>query len=264
MGIRVIDRLAIIGDGLIGRSVQMAWRRRHPDAEVVALDRDDDLAPLASAGAVVLAAPVDAILAILPRLPALTSHAHFVTDTGSTKHAIVELAFEVGLSRFVAGHPMAGGTSTGPAAARADLFDDRTWFLLTGHARAAAREAAAAFVADLGARVVALEDDGHAHDRLVAAISHLPQVVATALRARVGETVGAEGLRHAGAGLRDSTRLSASQASMWAPILRTNARVLSPMLRALSADLERIAEDLDDRTAIERLFSRAHRFPVDP
>jgi prephenate dehydrogenase len=260
---RLIERLAIVGDGLIGRSVQLAWRRRHPGADVVALDRGDDLAPLATASAIVLAMPVDAILDRLPGLPALAPRAHFITDTGSTKQAIVEAAVDAGLSRFVAGHPMAGGTSTGPGEARAELFDGRPWFLLSGHAPAAAREAAAGFVSELGATVIWLEDDGRAHDRLVAAISHLPQVVATALRARVGETVGAEGLRYAGSGLRDTTRLAASQASVWAPILATNAAV-APLLRALAEDLERLSHDLGDREVIERLFARAHRFTFDP
>jgi prephenate dehydrogenase len=259
---RLIGRLAIVGDGLIGRSVQLAWRRRHRDAEVLAFDRGDDLTPLASATAVVLAAPVDAILALLPRLPALAPDARFITDTGSTKRLIVEAA--AGLSRFVPGHPMAGGTSTGPDDARADLFDRRTWFLLPGHAEAPARMAAAAFVAALGAHVVELDDDGREHDRLVAVISHLPQVVATALRARVGETVGVEALRHAGAGLKETTRRAAGHASTWAPILATNATALAPLLRALADDLTRVSRELDDRDAIEQLFARAHRFPADP
>jgi prephenate dehydrogenase len=260
----VIERLVIVGDGLIGRSVQLAWRRRYPAAEVTAVERDHDLAPLAAADAVVLAAPVDAILAILPRLPALTSSARFITDTGSTKHAIVLAAAEAGVQRFVPGHPMAGGTSTGPAEARADLFDGCPWFLLSGRAPADARDAARAFVEALGGEAVLLDDLGEDHDRLMAAISHLPQVVATALRARVGEAVGANGLRYGGGGLRDTTRLAASQASVWAPILASNARALAPLLRALADDLERASHALEDRAAIDRLFARAHRFTFDP
>jgi prephenate dehydrogenase len=260
----VVERLAVVGDGLIGRSVQLAWRRRHPGAAVVGLDRGDDLSPLAAADAIVLAAPVDAIVSLLPQVAALAAGARFVTDTGSTKQAIVEAAAAAGLARFVPGHPMAGGTRSGPDAARADLFDGRTWFLLTGHAPAEAREAAAAFVAALGAQVVPLEDDGRAHDALVAAISHLPQVVATALLARVGQTVGDDGLRHSGAGLRDTTRLAASHAAMWAPILAANAAALAPLLRALAGDLDRIAGELGDRAAVERLFAAAHRFTFDP
>jgi prephenate dehydrogenase len=259
----VIERLVIVGDGLIGRSVQLAWVRRHPGASVVALDRGDDLAAIRTADAVVLAAPVDAIVAMLGQVAPLVPQARFVTDTGSTKRAIVAAAADAGLTQFVPGHPMAGGTSTGPDGARADLFDRRPWFLLAGRASPAAQEAARAFVGDLGAEIVALDDDGAEHDRLLAAISHLPQVVATALRARVGESVGSDGLRYAGAGLRDTTRLAASQASVWAPILASNAAALAPLLRALASDLEQAASHLEDRAATERLFARAHRFTFD-
>lgn len=260
----MIEKLAIVGDGLIGRSVQLAWRRRHPDALVVAVDRSDDLSAIEPADAVVLAAPVDSILAMLPQIARLASRARFVTDTGSTKQAILAAAAAAGLTRFVGGHPMAGGTGTGPANARADLFDRRPWFLLFGQTPADARESAAAFVRDLGAEPIVLDDDGGEHDRLVAAISHLPQVMATALRALVGETVGVDGLRFAGAGLRDTTRLAASDASVWGPILATNAAAVAPLLRALARDLDTAADTLDDRTAIDRLFARAHRFTFDP
>lgn len=259
----MIDRLAIVGDGLIGRSVQLAWLRRHPGASVLALDRGEDLAAIQSADAVVLAAPVDAIVTMLPHVAARATRARFVTDTGSTKRAIVAAAADAGIEQFVAGHPMAGGTSTGPESAQADLFDGRPWFLLQGQAPADARESARMFVTDLGAEPVLLDDAGDEHDRLVAAISHLPQVVATALRARVGETVGVDGLRFAGAGLRDTTRLAASQASVWAPILATNAAALAPLIRALARDLEATAQALDERGAIDRLFARAHRFTFD-
>lgn len=259
----MIERLVIVGDGLIGRSVQLAWFRRHPGASVSAIDRGDDLTPIRSADAVVLAAPVDAIVTMLPQVARLASGARFVTDTGSTKRIVVAAAAEAGFTRFVAGHPMAGGTTTGPGAARADLFDRRPWFLVSGVASDEAQQAAGVFVRELGAEPVSLEDDGAAHDRLVAAISHLPQVVATALRARVGESVGPDGLRFSGAGLRDTTRLAASQASVWAPILASNAAALAPLLRALAGDLQQAAAALEDRTAIEQLFARAHQFTFD-
>lgn len=258
------ERLAIVGDGLIGRSVRLAYQRRVPGAVVVSFDREDDLAGLADATTVVLAAPVDAILRLIPRLATLAPGATLITDTGSTKHAIAIAAREAGLARFVPGHPMAGGTSSGPGAARADLFDGRTWFLMTGSAAPTAVGRARALVSTLGGVPVEMADDGAAHDRLVAAISHLPQVVATSLLARVGETVGEDGLRHAGAGLRDTTRLAASQASMWAPILETNAAAIAPLLRALARDLEAAADGLTERAHVEALFSRARRFTFDP
>jgi prephenate dehydrogenase len=258
------ERVAIVGDGLIGRSIRLACLRRDPSAAIISLDRGDSLEALATATIVVLAAPVDAILAVLPSLPAAAPAARLVTDTGSTKRQIVDAARAARLTQFVAGHPMAGGTTTGPAQARDSLFDGRSWFLLTAGALPDAVAQATRFVSDLGAVPVPLDDDGEAHDRLVAAISHLPQLVASTLLARVGETVGPDGLRRAGAGLRDTTRLAASQASVWAPILGTNAAAIAPLLRALARDLDAVADGLADRREVERLFERAHRFSFDP
>jgi prephenate dehydrogenase len=259
----VTDRLAVVGDGLIGRSVRLAWQRRYPSAPVVSLDRGDDLSAIAGAAIVVLAAPVDAILGLLPRLVDHAAGAQLITDTGSTKRAIAAAARSAGLTPFVPGHPMAGGTSTGPGGGRADLFDGRPWFLLSPGLPPAAAARAETFVRTLGASPQWLDDDGGAHDRLVAAISHLPQVVASALLARVGEQVGADGLRHAGAGLKDTTRLAHSAASMWAPILETNAAEVAPLLRLLAHDLERMADTIDNRAAIDALFARAQRFTFD-
>ena len=186
-----------------------------------------------------------------------------VAETGAGQHGVASATAcaLLGLECVVY---MAGGTSSGPSGAREALFDGRFWFLLTAQASPDAVTLATGFVRDLGAVPVPLEDNGDEHDRLVGAISHLPQVVATTLRARVGETVGVEGLRHAGAGLRDTTRRAASHASMWAPILATNATALAPLLRTLADDLTRVAQELGDREAMEELFARAHRFPFDP
>lgn len=253
--------LAVVGDGIIGRSVRLAWLRRHPDAAVTSLDRGSDpAADLAAADIVVLATPVDAILEILPELPRCAPRASLIVDTGSTKHAIVAAAAAAGLENFVAGHPMAGGSTTGPGAARADLFDGRPWWLVVGGVNPDLRARARGFVESLGAVAVETDDRGEAHDRIVAAVSHLPQIVATALLARVGESVGAEGLRLAGAGLRDTTRLAESNADIWRSIVATNQRAIAPLLKALADDLRATADCLDDPAAIDHLFDRAHRW----
>jgi prephenate dehydrogenase len=252
--------LAIVGDGLIGRSVRLAELGRRPDASIVSLDRGDDLEQIREAEVVVLATPVDVILELIPRLPDLAGRASLIVDTGSTKGAIVRTAAEAGLRQFVGGHPMAGGTSSGPAAARADLFNGRPWFLVEGSADTGALEQARGLVEGFGAVPVPMSDHGDAHDDLMAAISHLPQLVATALLATVGEAVGADGLRLAGAGLRDTTRLAASSPGMWRGIVLTNREALTPRLRALARELDTIANRLDDPAAVDELFRRAHRW----
>src|SRR5690606_27925934 len=160
--------------------------------------------------------------------------------------AIVAAAVKAGLGNFVGGHPMAGGSTTGPSAARADLFDGRSWLLVAGHAEAEPRDRAIQFVKALGAVPVEIPDDGEVHDQVMAAVSHLPQIVASALLAMVGESVGAEGLAWAGQGLRDTTRLAESPPDIWRGIITTNRDAIGPILKDFAADLLAFANRLDD------------------
>ena len=250
--------IAIVGPGLIGTSVALAARRADPDTRVLTLDRGDSLDTIAGADLVVLATPVEVIIDLL-RNAAHRFRDLVVTDVGSTKRAIVAAARESGVSHFVGGHPMAGATTAGPATARADLFDGRPWFLVPSAASPQATARVQEFVTGLGARVTRFDDDGTAHDRIMAAVSHLPQVVAAALMKIAGEAVGPEGLRWAGPGCRDTTRLAASSASMWESVLATKADQLRPLLQQLAGELAGMAERLDDAEAVRRLFEAANR-----
>jgi prephenate dehydrogenase len=250
--------LAIVGPGLVGTSVALAARRRWPALDIRTIDQGEPLDRIGDALVVVLAAPVDAILKILPALPkAIPPHA-LVMDTGSTKRAIMIAAAMAGLRQFVGGHPMAGGTSPGPDDARPDLFDGRTWFLTNPDAPEAVRRAVK-FVEALGARPVVLADYGEEHDRLMAAVSHLPQVTASTLMAIVTRVVGEGNLQWAGSGLRDTTRLAASHADMWQGILATNSEELRPLLKYLASELSSFADRLDDPEAVKALFDEAAR-----
>jgi prephenate dehydrogenase len=248
--------VAIVGAGLIGTSVALAARRADAGARVVTLDRGDSLDGAAGADLVVLATPVEVIIDLLD----IASHRFpdvVITDVGSTKRLIVTAAREAGLSQFVGGHPMAGAASTGPAAARADLFDGRPWFLVPHGAGGDAVTRVREFVGSLGARPVTFDDDGAEHDRLMAAVSHLPQVTASALMKVVGEAAGTAGLQWAGEGLNDTTRLSAGAASVWRSILVTNAAELRPLLHRLAAELTTMANGLDDEAVVQQLFEAA-------
>jgi prephenate dehydrogenase len=252
-------KLAIVGAGLIGTSIALASRRVDPETHVVALDRGDSLEAAQRADLIVLAAPVDAILSLLRDHAALFRHA-LVTDVGSTKRLIVEAAAAAGLTRFVGGHPMAGAASSGPTAARADLFEQKPWFLVPHHAPAEALEAVRTFVEQLGARPVEFDDDGSKHDRVMAAVSHLPQVVASMLMKVVGDAVGDEGLQWAGAGCRDTTRLAGSTASVWQSILATNREALTPLLLTLAEELQRYGAALETADATARLMDAANEY----
>jgi prephenate dehydrogenase len=177
-------------------------------------------------------------------------------DTGSTKRAIMDAAAKAKIPQFVGGHPMAGGTSM--ADARADLFDGRPWFLTNPDAPEAVRRAAK-FVEALGGKPVVLSDHGEEHDRLMAAVSHLPQVTASMLMTVVARAIGADNLQWAGAGLRDTTRLAASPAAMWQSVLASNKGELKPLLKYLASELATFADRLDDPEAVRKLFEEANR-----
>jgi prephenate dehydrogenase len=252
-------KLAIIGPGLIGTSVALAARRAWPDVELIAVDRHGSVGTARGADVIVLATPVDTIIRIL-RDESRHLSAALVLDAGSTKRAIVAAAREAGVANFVGGHPMAGAARSGPAAARADLFDGRPWFLIPPGERGGPLARAQAFVEALGATAVVLDDDGREHDRIMAAVSHLPQVVASVLMIVVGNAAAARGLEWAGAGLRDTTRLAASDAAVWESILATNAPELRPLLLELADKLLETADQLDDAAALRELFATANRY----
>ncbi|MEY4636454.1 MAG: hypothetical protein RJA55_2252 [Acidobacteriota bacterium] len=251
-------RLAIVGPGLIGTSVALAAGRRWPGLDVRTVDRGDPLESIRDSLVVVLAMPVDVIIHVLPRLGAVMHPQALVLDTGSTKRVIMAAAAAAGLSRFVGGHPMAGGTSTGPSEARADLFDGRAWFLTNPDVPDAVGRAAK-FVEALGARPVVLSDRGEEHDRLMAAVSHLPQLAASALMVTAARAVGDNNLKWAGTGLRDTTRLASSQSSVWESVLASNSAEIKPVLRAMAAELVALSDRLEDREAIRKFFDEAAR-----
>lgn len=253
-----LARLAIVGPGLIGTSVALAAERRWPGLDVRTIDRGDPLDGVGDALVVVLAAPVDAIIGLLPKLAPVITAQTLVLDTGSTKQSIMSAAAAANIPQFVGGHPMAGGTTSGPDGARADLFDGRPWFLTNPDAPDAVRRAIT-FVEALGAHAVPLSDHGQEHDRLMAAVSHLPQLTASALMIAVARAIGDDNLKWAGAGLRDTTRLASSGADMWESVLATNSNELKPLLKALAADLAALAERLEDRDVVRRFFDEATR-----
>ena len=248
--------LAIVGPGLIGASIALAAKRRWPEMRITTVDKGQSLSAIGHASIVVLAMPIDVILDTIPRLASLIAQDALVMDTGSTKRAVMEAAAQAHVPHFVGGHPMAGGTSS--ADARSDLFDAAPWFL-TGRDAPDDLARAKAFVEALGAHPIVLDDHGEQHDRLMAAVSHLPQVTASALMAVVSRAVDPDGLQLAGRGLRDTTRLAASPSATWESILATNSPELKPLLKALASELSALADRLDDTSAVRRLFDEANR-----
>ena len=248
-------RIAIVGCGLIGGSIALATGERIPGTEVSVLDRGDPLDRVREADLIVLAAPIAAILDLLESLRPIVTPRSLITDTGSTKARIVGAARGL---RFIGGHPVAGSTGSGRAAARADLFVGRPWVLTPGEGASAEDvRALQVFVETLGAHAQLL--GAAEHDHLFAFISHLPQLAVSALMEVVGSAVGAEGLAAAGTGLRDTTRLAASPPEIWREIARTNPAHLSAAIDAMVAALTRLRDDVNG-SALDTTFEAARRW----
>lgn len=272
----VFERVGIVGLGLIGGSIALAARRAWPSALVIGVDRNEvveaavarhaidvaaaDLTIVSEADLIVLAAPVRENLALLESLPDYIDKPAIVTDVGSTKRAMMAAAAALPAHLvFVGGHPLGGATAQGIEAARADLFAGRPWLYTppaAGHDEVLAR--LFKFAEGLGAVPHAIEADRH--DRLMAFLSHLPQLAASALMQVVGDAAGEEGLALSGRGLQDTTRLAASPAAIWTDICATNADDIGPAIDALVSVLRQARENLDRADALGRLFEAANRW----
>ena len=260
-----VSSLAVIGTGLVGTSVALAAKRSGV-ARVVGWDADArtlaeaavDGAPslaaaVADAELVVVAVPVGSLrAAVLQALEAAGANAT-VTDVGSTKRGVAAVRD----ARFVPSHPLAGGTSGGPARAAADLFDGATWVLSpTATSGAEHVQRVEQFVTSVGAHAARL--DAEAHDRVLALTSHLPHALANLLILDVAAG-GDDALKYAPASLREMTRVAGANASMWADIFLANADVLAEALRSHAGASTELVQALEaqDRGRIEQWIGRA-------
>jgi len=272
----VFPKIGIVGLGLIGGSIALAAREIWPTSLVIGVDNKDvletamrlhaidvaadDLIVLAEADVVILAAPARQNIALLAELDQNVRQPAVVTDVGSTKRAIVEAARTLPARfTFVGGHPLAGAARGGLEHARTDLFKGRPWLLTpSGDGSGEAVEKLSAFARALGAEPQIM--DAAAHDRVLAFLSHLPQLTASALMQVVGDGVGGKGLALAGRGLVDTTRLASSPADIWRDVAATNADELGAALDALIALLEELRADLHDGDRLADVFAGAARW----
>jgi prephenate dehydrogenase len=277
----IFDKVGIVGLGLIGGSIALAARQLWPSSLVVAVDNKDvletamrlhaidvaadDLIVLAEVDLVVLAAPVKQNLAVLAELDDHVRTPAVITDVGSTKREMTRAARELpDRFTFIGGHPLAGSAQSGLDYAREDLFRGRPWILTadestrTAPAVQRAMDKLTAFAQGLGAVPRTMTPE--AHDQLVAALSHLPQLAASALMQVVGDRVGAEGLSLAGRGLADTTRLAASPADIWKDIAATNGDNIGAALDALIAVLKDLRTDLQTGDRLDEVFEAAARW----
>jgi prephenate dehydrogenase len=268
----VFPKIAIVGLGLIGGSIAFAARRAWPSTHVVGVDREPvlrvaisrraidaaapDLSALSTADLVVLAAPVRQNIVLLKRVVTHVSPSAVITDVGGTKRSIVDAAAALqSPATFVGGHPLGGGARGGFEFATAGLFARRPWIFTPGEGSGDAVARLSAFVTGLGAHPTTMT--AAEHDRLMALISHLPQLAATALMEAVGRAATGTGLKMAGQGLVDTTRLASSPADVWRDICVTNADEIRSALDLLIDRLSEMRADLERAEVIDAVFNDA-------
>ncbi len=258
-----MNTVAIVGVGLIGGSFALALRKAGFAGRIVgvsspatieaalALNVIDEALPLSEAAAkadlIYLAQPIEKILETLGVLDRDARPGALITDAGSTKAMICQRAADViQRGRFIGGHPMAGKESRGVEAADAELFRGRPYVLT---AREPELEK---WINAIGARLVIL--DPTEHDRLVALVSHLPQLLSTALASVIGEQPGSAQV--AGPAASDLTRLALSPYEIWRDIFSTNALSIDAALGTYIARLETLRVQLRS-PEMERVFEKA-------
>lgn len=276
-----IRQITIIGTGLIGGSLALALRKNKFAGRIIGCDREAALEKARERGAidkgnidpadairgsdvVVLATPVLAILDLIDRLGPVLSSKALMTDVGSTKRVVVERAQQVfgknaGKS-FLGGHPMAGKEMSGMDYADADLFQNAAWFFTPLEGQNLNHGVLAEFISwidQIGARVAMMSADEH--DRLCAWISHVPQMMSTALAAALVDEFGEDAplLPAGGRALQEMTRISASPYSMWRDVAISNKKNLEDALWKVEQRLAHIRENLGTRELAEE-FERAH------
>jgi prephenate dehydrogenase len=237
-------KITIIGVGLIGGSFGLALKEKKPNFKIVGVDKQEIIEKAIARGAidegtvnlekgikeadiVIIATPVKIILNILTQINPFLKKGCIVTDTGSTKKQIVERANEV-LSKdvfFIGGHPMAGSEEYGIESANPYLFQDKTYILTPAHkSDLGALEKISLLIKMIGANRLIL--DLIEHDRIVGAVSHLPQIIAVSLINTIGELAlrgnNNNYFKAVGEGFKDMTRIASSPYKIWEDICDTN------------------------------------------
>lgn len=265
----MLEQLTILAPGLIGGSVARAARARGAARRIVIWARRAetrlalDAQPWCNATAaspeeavkdadlVVIAAPVDRILPLVRQIAPHLKPGAIVCDVGSVKGEISRLGHEAlrGRSHFVGAHPMAGSEKTGWEHGSDSLFEGRTCFVtpVSGNDDEAVAKVVR-FWSDLGAEVVTLDPDRH--DEIVAHISHLPQLIASSLCSFLAAR-DPSWRNFAGGGLRDTTRIAASDPKLWRTILEENRDEVLRALRHFQDELQGLQAALANRDFIE-------------
>ncbi len=274
------SKVSIIGVGLIGGSLGLALKEKKPNFKIIGIDKQEIIEKAIFRGAidegttnleegikeadvVILATPVKTILDLLPKINPFLKKECLVTDTGSTKTQIVKRANKV-LSKdihFIGGHPMAGSEKYGINSADPHLFLDKTYILTpTNKSNLVVLEKTFSIIRMIGAKRLIL--DPLDHDRIVGAVSHLPQIMAVSLINMINILTEEEDnnnyFKSIGEGFKDMTRIASSPYKIWEDIYKTNQENILEMIQEFRNYLEVIEDKLkNDPRSLKEEFQKA-------
>jgi len=273
-------KITIIGVGLIGGSLGLALKENRPNFKIVGVDKQKVIEKAIARGAidegtvnlkegtketdvVIIATPVKTILGLLPQINPFLKKGCLVTDTGSTKQQIVQRANKVLYKDifFIGGHPMAGSEKYGIDSADPHLFEDKTYILTpTKKSNLVALEKILLLIEMIGAKRLIL--DPLEHDRIVGAVSHLPQIMAVSLMNMIDKLTQQENnnnyFKAIGEGFKDMTRIALSPCKIWEDICDTNKGTILEMIQKFKQYLNLIEGKLiNDPEGLKEEFQKA-------
>jgi prephenate dehydrogenase len=261
-----LTHVKVVGSGLIGSSIALALASKGINVTMVDIDpraaalAQDLVGPAptdSEADLVVIASPVSTVSQVIKDEIQQGFNLGFIDISSVKVNPVLEISsLDLDISRFLPSHPMAGREVGGAESARGDLFQGRPWIIdpagVAPDLLAAGRE----LIEICGGHLI--EMGISEHDQAVALISHLPQILSTAVAARL-EGAPAQWLDLAGSGLRDTTRIAASSPALWREIISANSEALKPLINLVIADLSELVENLDNSQSVENFIQSGNR-----
>ena len=261
-----LSHVRIVGSGLIGSSIGLALTAKGVKVTMVDIDLESSrlaqdlmghMAPKTDPDVTVIASPVSTISQVIKSEIEQGLNFGFIDISSVKNNPKVEVsALGYEMSRFLPTHPMAGREVGGAESARADLFAGRPWIVDPAGVSADLLATGRELIDLCGAHLI--EMGALEHDRAVALISHLPQILSSTLAAQL-EGAPAQWLDLAGSGLRDTTRIAASNAGLWKEIISANQGAIAPLLTQVIEDLQELQDALNNSEAVEDFIKDGNR-----
>lgn len=261
-----LTHIRIVGSGLIGSSIALALSARgikvtmvdiDPSAESLAQDLVGEVPTGLEVDLTLIASPVSTISEVIKREIEQGINLGFIDISSVKVNPVVEVsALGLDMSRFLPTHPMAGREVGGAESARGDLFQGRPWIIDSTGVNPELLAAGLELIEACGAHLIDMPVSEH--DSAVALVSHLPQILSSALAATL-EGAPAEWLDLSGTGLRDTTRIAASNSKLWREIISANSQAIRPLLERVIAELSDLSTSLENPDSVEEFIKSGNR-----